>query len=125
MAKRSGKYAAAVAAGVVLFGLLSPEKAIAQQEQVSAATDLSAIVTTTDERSHAAIETPGGCTPTSAVGQNLARELTAHTPWLAPVGHWQPRSVDVPQGQIWSAWERAQRRLDAGLDQKLIICRNC
>ena len=125
MAKRSGKYAAAVVAGVVLFGLLSPEKAPAQQERVGAATDLSVIATTTDERNHPAMATPGGCTPTSAVGRNLVMELTSHSPWLAPVGHWQPRSVDVPQGETWSAWERVQRRLEAELDRKLIICRNC
>jgi hypothetical protein len=123
--KRSAKYAATVAAGVFLFSLLSPEKATAQQERVSAATDLSVIATTAGERSHAAIATPGGCPPTSAVGRNLAMELTSHSPWLAPICHWQPRSVDVPQGETWSAWERVQRRLEAKLDQKLIICRNC
>jgi hypothetical protein len=51
--------------------------------------------------------------------------LTSHLPWLAPVGHRQPRQADIPQDEILSAWEREQQRLDDELDRKLSICRGC
>ena len=51
--------------------------------------------------------------------------LTSHLPWLAPVGHRQPRQSDVPPYQGMSTEERRQRQLDHELDQKLIICRRC
>jgi hypothetical protein len=50
---------------------------------------------------------------------------TPHLPWLAPVGHRQPRRADVPKSESLSAWEREQQRLDQELDHKLIICRRC
>jgi len=50
---------------------------------------------------------------------------TSRLPWLAPVGHRQPRLAEVPQAQAVSAWERQQRQLDQELDRKLIICRGC
>ena len=50
---------------------------------------------------------------------------TSHLPWLAPVGHRQPRLSEVPQADAVSAWERKQQQLDRELDRKLIICRGC
>jgi hypothetical protein len=51
--------------------------------------------------------------------------LTSHLPWLAPVGHRQPRRADVPQHDAVSAWERQRQQADEDLDRKLIICRGC
>ena len=53
------------------------------------------------------------------------RGLTSHSPWLAPVGHRQPRQADIPQNEVLSAWEREQQHGDDELDRKLIICRGC
>jgi hypothetical protein len=85
--KHSTRVAATVAAGVVLFGLLSPAMA--------------------------------------ASDQNSPAVLTAHSPWLAPIGHRQPTTADVLQDEVLSAWERQQQDLDAELDRKLVICRGC
>ncbi|WMT77015.1 hypothetical protein [Bradyrhizobium sp. Ash2021] len=85
--KHSTSVAAAVAAGVMLFGPLSP--AIAASDQ------------------------------------NRPVVPTAHSPWLAPIGHRQPARADVPQNEVLSAWERQQQDLDVELDRKLIICRGC
>jgi hypothetical protein len=46
-------------------------------------------------------------------------------PWRAPIGHRQPRKADVPSPEVLSTWERQERRMDAELDRKLIICRGC
>lgn len=51
--------------------------------------------------------------------------LTPRLPWLAPVGHRQPRRADVPQHEAGSAGEQQQRQMDRELDRKLIICRGC
>jgi hypothetical protein len=83
--KRSMSVAAAAAAGVVLFGLLSPAMAASDNPAV----------------------------------------LTAHSPWLAPIGHRQPARTDASQNQVLSAWERQQQDLDSELDRKLTICRGC
>ena len=111
--ERSTRYAAVVAAGLVLFGLLSPTTVTARQ-RASVATDLSVSATATDGASHAvaAKSDRNGTTP-----------LTSHLPWLAPVGHRQPRSSDVPQNEASAARTRHQFRLDHELDRKLIICR--
>jgi hypothetical protein len=58
-------------------------------------------------------------------GRNGAVTLTSHRPWLAPVGHRQPRKMDVPENEALSPWERQQQRLDEELDRKLSICRRC
>jgi hypothetical protein len=50
---------------------------------------------------------------------------TSRLPWLAPVGHRQPRLAEVPRSEAVSAWERQQQQLDQDLDRKLIICRGC
>src|SRR5580704_9203372 len=111
--KRSTGYAAAVAASVVLFALLSPTTATAQQDRVSALTELSVGAAAKNaNNSHVAVATPDRNGPTA---------LTSHLPWLAPVGHRQPRREDVPQNEASSARERQQQLLD----KKLIICRDC
>lgn len=63
--------------------------------------------------------------PATASDQNGPAVLTAHSPWLAPTGHRQPRRADVPQDEILSAWEREQQVLDVELDHKLLICHGC
>jgi hypothetical protein len=107
---RSTRYAAVVAAGLVLFGLLSPTTVTAQQ-RASVATELSVSATATDGVSHAVAAKPD------------RNALTSHKPWLAPVGHRQPRRADVPQDEASAARARQQFRLDNELDRKLIICR--
>jgi hypothetical protein len=51
--------------------------------------------------------------------------LTSRLPWLAPIGHRQPRPADVPRHEAVSAWERQQQQMDQELDRKLIICKGC
>ena|SRR5262245_6543281 len=94
-------------------GLLSPT-AVTARQRASVATDLSVSATATDGASHAVAANPdrNGTTP-----------LTSHLPWLAPVGHRQPRRGDVPQDQASAARARHQFRLDNELDRKLILCR--
>ena len=111
--KRSTSYAPVVAAGLVLFGLLSPTAATARQS-ASAVTDLSVSTPATDGARHAVAARPD---------RNGATPLTSHSPWLAPVGHRQPRRADVTQDEVSAARERQQFRLDRELDRKLIICR--
>ena len=106
--KRSTRYAAVVAAGLVLFGLLSPTAVTAQQS----ASAVSAPATDGARQAEAA-----------RLDRNGAKPLTSHSPWLAPVGHRQPRRADVPQDEASTARERQQFRLDRELDRKLIICR--
>src|SRR5262245_19292972 len=50
---------------------------------------------------------------------------TSRRPWLAPVGHRQPRLAEVPRHEAVSAWEQQQQQLEHELDRKLIICRGC
>lgn len=50
--------------------------------------------------------------------------LTSRLPWLAPVGHRQPRRADVLHEAV-SAWEHQQQQADQELDRKLIICKGC
>ena len=45
--------------------------------------------------------------------------------WQAPAGHRQPRAGDVPVDAELSAFASEQRRLDAELDRRLVICRGC
>jgi hypothetical protein len=113
--RRSARYVAAVA-GVVLLGLVSPANATAQQERVSTLTGPLARATATDDNSHAAL---GRHNPNDTIA------LTSHLPWLAPVGHRQPRKSDVPQNEAASSWESQQQQLNEELDRKLAICRGC
>lgn len=111
--KPSTTYAAVVAAGLVLFGLLSPT-AVTAQQSASAVTDLSVSAPATDGARHAVAARPD---------RNGATPLTSYSPWLAPVGHRQPRRADVTQDKASAARERQRYRLDRELDRKLIICR--
>ena len=36
--------------------------------------------------------------------------LISHFPWLAPVGHRQPRQADVPRHEAVSTWEASNSR---------------
>ncbi len=45
-------------------------------------------------------------------------------PWSAPVGHRQPRAVEIPGDEQHSAIEK-QQELDRALDGKLRICSSC
>ncbi|AHY52412.1 hypothetical protein BJS_08966 [Bradyrhizobium japonicum SEMIA 5079] len=60
-----------------------------------------------------------------AAAKGRSIELTSRRPWLAPVGHRQPRQADVPRAEIVSRWERQQQQFDQELDRKLVICRGC
>jgi hypothetical protein len=113
-AKHSIKYAAIVAAGVALFGLLSPANAAARRSDLSSVGSVSV--------SSPAAEGGSGANA-SLSGQDAAKPLTSHLPWLAPVGHRQPRLTDIPPDKSLTARLRAQECLNAQLDQKLIICR--
>lgn len=43
----------------------------------------------------------------------------------APIGHRQPRQIDVPLIAAMSPIDSELRRLDIEVDRKLIICRGC
>jgi hypothetical protein len=90
-------------AGLIFLGTLSSTHAAQQPDAASVFPDV-AINVTPDHESAA---------------------LTSHLPWLAPVGHRQPRQADVPQDEAVFAWEREQQQADQELDRKLIICRGC
>ena len=101
------------AAGLVFVGFLSPANATYQHDAVSVFSDLPSSTTSDHADGKAA----------AATRQSLV--LTSHLPWLAPVGHRQPRRADVPPSGPIPEWERQQQRLDQELDRKLIICRRC
>src|SRR5262249_13538817 len=111
--KRSPGDAAVIAVGVVLFGLLSPT-AVTAQQSASAVTNSSVSAPATDGAHQAAAARPD---------RNGAKSLTSHSPWLAPVGHRQPRRAEVPQDEAFAARERKQFRLDRELHPTLILCR--
>lgn len=93
----------AAAAGLVFFGTLSQANAANKHDAVSVFLD----------------------PPVSSTTDLASQRLTSHLPWLAPVGHRQPRRADAPQSEALSAWERQQQRLDQELDRRLMICRGC
>ena len=97
---RSLRAAAVIA---VISALLSPANATYRQHSIAVFPDVS----------------------TSAASDRAPIVLTSRMPWLAPVGHRQPRQADVPQHQAVSAWEQQQQQFDQELDRKLIICRGC
>ena len=105
-----------VAAGVALFGTLVPALAAGKQENVDIFPDLQASTNAENDNNYVAIPVPA---------RNRALDLTSQLPWRAPIGHRQPRRADVPPPEVLSTWERQERRLDAELDRKLIICRGC
>lgn len=105
----------AARAGLFFIGMLSPAHAAYQHDAVSVFPDLPASATA----DHAGKET------NSAVARNRSLALTARLPWLAPVGHRQPRRSEAPESEDVSAWERQQQQLDVELNRRLIICRGC
>ena len=90
-------------AGLLFVGLLSPANAAYRHDAVSVFPDL----------------------PISATADHASIVLTSRLPWLAPVGHRQPRREDVTQNEASSARERQQQLLEKEIDRKLIICRGC
>jgi hypothetical protein len=90
-------------AGLVFVEMLSPAHAADRHDVASVFPDL----------------------PVSAAVRQASTVLTAQLPWLAPVGHRQPRQADVPRQWVVSAWERQQQQADQELDRKLVICRGC
>jgi hypothetical protein len=89
--------------GLVLVAMLSPAHGAYQRDAVSVLPVM----------------------PKGAAADHSPVVLTAHLPWLAPVGHRQPRQADVPQSDAVSSWERQRLQADQELDHKLIICRGC
>ena len=104
--RRLTKY---VAAATTVFAFLWPVTGVTQYAQATA-NKVTAI-----DNSPAGLGLPG----------RNGVALTSHLPWLAPVGHRQPRKMDVPENEALSPWERQQQRLDEELDRKLSICRRC
>jgi hypothetical protein len=90
-------------AGLAFVGMLSPAHAAYQYDAGRVFPDL----------------------PISQTADHAPPGLTARLPWLAPVGHRQPRQADIPRREAVSAWERQQQQFDRELDRKLIICRGC
>ena len=67
--------------------------------------------------------------PTSAQNGNNGNfgALTGSTTGMsrqAPVGHRQPRPIDIPAAEL-SAFDRALRQEDESIDKKIVICRDC
>jgi hypothetical protein len=93
----------AAAAVAVFAALLSPANATDRQDTAAVYPDVSI----------------------SAAMDRAPIVLTSRLPWLAPVGHRQPRQADVPRHEAVSAWERQQQQVDQELDRKLIICKGC
>ena len=105
-----------VVTGVVLFSSLAPTFAAGDRQNVDVFPDLQVSVSTGNDKTHVTTAVPT---------RNRALDLTSQLPWRAPIGHRQPRKADVPPPEVLSAWEHQQRRLDAELDRKLVICRRC
>jgi hypothetical protein len=63
--------------------------------------------------------------PAAVVQDQKPILLTSRTPWVAPVGHRQPRQADVPQHEAVSHWEHLQLQEDQELDSRLVICGGC
>jgi hypothetical protein len=88
-------------AGLVFVSLLAPANATYRRDTVAVFPDL----------------------PAGTAADHASPVLTAQLPWLAPIGHRQPRQADVPRPEAVSAWK--QQQIDQELDRKLIICRGC
>jgi hypothetical protein len=116
MLKQSAINRLVVGAGVALFSSLAPTFAAEVRQNVDVFPDLQVSVGTGNDKNYVTTAVPT---------RNRALGLTSQLPWRAPIGHRQPRKADVPPPEVLSAWERQQRRLDAELDGKLIICRRC
>jgi hypothetical protein len=114
MLKRSAINGLVVVAGVTLFGSLAPTFAAEERQNADVFPHLQA--SAGNDKTYVATAVPA---------RNRALDLTSQLPWRAPIGHRQPRKADVPPPEVLSAWEHQQRRLDAELDRKLVICRRC
>jgi hypothetical protein len=72
----------------------------------------------------AAIASPALAQAMSPASFAYASNETANRPWLAPVGHRQPRSADVPAST--STPQQIIDQEDAIVDRKIRgICRGC
>jgi hypothetical protein len=71
----------------------------------------------------AAIALSGVLSSVTAHAEQNTSVLTSQRPWLAPVGHRQPRRADVTHDEGYAAREREQLLLDSVTDRSLIICR--
>lgn len=60
---------------------------------------------------------------TARAAEQATSVLTSQRPWLAPVGHRQPRTIDVPRDEGVAAREREQLLRDRVIDRSLVICR--
>ena len=58
----------------------------------------------------------GGTTGMLQGGQGYSR---------APIGHRQPRPIDIPAAAELSPSDRALRQEDERVDRKIVICRGC
>lgn len=58
----------------------------------------------------------GGKTGTFQLSQGYSR---------APIGHRQPRPIDVPADPELSPSDRALRQEDERIDNRIVICRGC
>jgi len=67
----------------------------------------------------------GGAATTIASPAEAAPTRYADLFRQAPIGHRQPRPVDIPEGTQATPGDEALRRIDAEVDRKLIICRGC
>jgi hypothetical protein len=70
-----------------------------------------------------AVALSGVLSPMTARAEPNTSALTSHRPWLAPVGHRQPRRTEVPRDEAFVARERNQLTVDHVFDQSLTICR--
>ena len=92
------------AAGLVLVGLLSPANATDRHDAVAVFPDLSI----------------------SATADHASTALTSHLPWLAPVGHRQPRADQVPSEKNLGNPNDPVNKEDAALDKRIkSICKGC
>jgi hypothetical protein len=62
---------------------------------------------------------------TATSPRNDAAIGSRRLPRQAPVDHRQPKIIDIPQNTGLPQFEAEQRRLDAELDKRLVICRGC
>lgn len=62
---------------------------------------------------------------TSSTTKSAAMTGALQVARQAPVGHRQPRAIDVPDMTRPSPADTEQQRLDQEIDRKLLICRGC
>jgi hypothetical protein len=106
---------APVAIAMLVFGSASPLLAASNVKSCGIVSAVPVVGAAGNTRSVAAAASP----------RNDADIGIRRLPWRAPVGHRQPKVIDVPGDTRLPAFETEQRRLDAALDKKLVICRGC